>query len=103
PILGWTSLGGLLGPAAYPLISPVRAEPSCVHWKPMRRGHWAAIATAAVVAAAAAVTAGWGGGAGNALAIDPVAAAATKTQSGAAHVRFTLAFSTPQLQGGKTV
>ncbi len=69
----------------------------------MRRGHWAAIATAAVVAAAAAVTAGWGGGAGNALAIDPVAASATKTQSGAAHVRFTLAFSTPQLQGGKTV
>jgi hypothetical protein len=69
----------------------------------MRRGHWTAIAAAFVVAAAA-VTAGCGGGSSNALSLDPVAAAATKTQqAGAARIRFDLALSTPQLQGGKMV
>jgi hypothetical protein len=48
----------------------------------------------------AAVTAGCGGGGKRALAFDPVSAAATKTQhAGAAHVRFSLSFSVPQLPG----
>jgi hypothetical protein len=53
------------------------------------------------VAAVAAVTAGCGGGStSSALRLDPVAAAATKTQdAGAARIRFALAVSGPQ---GKT-
>jgi hypothetical protein len=48
------------------------------------------------------VTAGCGGGSSNALSLDPVAAAATKTQqAGAARVRFSIALSSPQLQDGK--
>lgn len=51
--------------------------------------------------AVASVVAGCGGG--HALALDPVAAAATKTQdAGAARIRYSLTFSSPQLQG-KTV
>jgi hypothetical protein len=66
----------------------------------MPRGRRAGIATAFAVAAVAAVTAGCGGGGKSALAFDPVSAAATKTQhAGAARVRFSLAFSLPQLQG----
>jgi hypothetical protein len=57
----------------------------------MLRGRRAAIAGAFAIAAVAAVTAGCGGG-GSALAFDPVAAAATKSQhAGAAHIRFALA------------
>ena len=66
----------------------------------MARGRRAGIATAFTIAAVAAVTAGCGGGGKSALAFDPVSAAATKTQhAGAARVRFSLAFSVPQLQG----
>jgi len=68
----------------------------------MRRGRPAAIAAAFAIAAAAAVTAGCGGGSSNAVSLDPVAAAATKTQqAGAARIRFSLAFNSPQLAGGK--
>jgi hypothetical protein len=55
----------------------------------MLRGRAAAVAAGFAVAATAAVTAGCGGSSSSALQVDPVAAAATKTQSaGAAHVRF---------------
>jgi hypothetical protein len=68
----------------------------------MRRGHRAGIAAALAVVAAAAVTAGCGGG--SALSLDPVAAAATKTQhAGAARIQLALAVSAPRLQSGKTV
>src|SRR5262249_47804214 len=68
----------------------------------MRRGRWAGIVAALAIAAVAAVTAGCGGG-GSALGLDPVAAAATKTQqAGAARVRFALSVSGPRTQG-KTV
>jgi hypothetical protein len=67
----------------------------------MSRGRWAAVASTLAIAAVAVVTAGCGGG--GALALDPVAAAATKTeQAGAAHVRFTVAFSGARTHG-KTV
>lgn len=71
----------------------------------MRRGRWTGIAAALVIAVAATVTAGCGGGSsGNALSLDPVAAAATKTQqAGAAKIRFDLALSGSQLQSGKTL
>lgn len=70
----------------------------------MRRGRWAGIAAGFAIVAAAAVTAGCGGGSGSALALDPVAAAATKTvQAGAARVHFALSVSNPQLQGGRTI
>lgn len=67
----------------------------------MPRGRRAGIATAFAIAAVAAVAAGCGGGGSkSALAFDPVSAAATKTQhAGAAHVRFSLSFSVPQLPG----
>jgi hypothetical protein len=68
----------------------------------MRRGRWTGIAAAVVVAAVAAVTAGCGGGTSNALSLDPIAAAATKTQhAGAARIRFSVAFSSSQLHAGK--
>jgi hypothetical protein len=68
----------------------------------MPRGRCTGIAVALAVAATAAVTAGCGGG--SALSLDPVAAAATKTQqAGAARVRFALDVSSPQLQSGKTL
>jgi hypothetical protein len=64
------------------------------------RGRKSGIATALAIAATAAVAAGCGGGGKSALAFDPVSAAATKTQhAGAARIRFSLAFSGPQLQG----
>ena len=68
----------------------------------MLRGRRAAIATVFAVAAVAAVTAGCGGGgsSSHALALDPVSAAATKTQNaGAARVRFAVALGGPQAQG----
>jgi LppX_LprAFG lipoprotein len=65
----------------------------------MLRGRRAGVAAAFAVAAAATITAGCGGG-GRALALDPVAAAATKSQhAGAAHIRFSLGLSAPQLRG----
>jgi hypothetical protein len=68
----------------------------------MLRGRSAAIAAALAIAAVAAVTAGCGGGStSGALSLDPVAAAATKTQdAGAARIRFAMVIS-PQL--GKTL
>jgi len=67
----------------------------------MLRGRSAAVAAAFAVAAVAAVTAGCGGGGtGSAISLDPVAAAATKSQhAGAARIRFSLALSSPQMQG----
>jgi hypothetical protein len=67
----------------------------------MLRGRSAAVAAAVVIAAAAAVTAGCGGGSsGTAVSLDPVAAAATKSQhAGAARIRLTLALGSPQLAG----
>jgi hypothetical protein len=67
----------------------------------MLRGRRTAIAAALAAAAAAAVAAGCGGGTNaGALPLDPVAAAATKTQhAGAARIRFAVAFSNPMLQG----
>ena len=54
------------------------------------------------IVAIAVVSSGCGGG--SALALDPVAAAATKTQqAGAAHIRFVLQLSGPRLNGGKVV
>ena len=68
----------------------------------MRRGPRASTAAAVAIVLAAAVTAGCGGGSSNALSLDPVAAAATKTQqAGAAQVRFSIALSSPQLRAGK--
>jgi hypothetical protein len=69
----------------------------------MLRGRRAAIATALAIATAA-VVAGCGGGSDNsaksALPLDPVAAAATKTQNaGAARIRFSVAIGGPELQG----
>lgn len=62
----------------------------------MLRGRSAASAAALVIAAAA-VNAGCGGGTSNALSFDPVAAAATKTEhAGAARIRLTVAFGSPQ-------
>jgi hypothetical protein len=60
----------------------------------MRTGRWAGIAAAVALGAVALVSAGCGGATGSALSLDPVAAAATKTQqAGAAHVRFTIHFA----------
>jgi hypothetical protein len=68
----------------------------------MLRGHRAALAAALAVALAAAVSAGCGGSTSSALSLDPVAAAATKTQdAGAARIRFAMVISAPQL--GKTL
>jgi hypothetical protein len=69
----------------------------------MLRGRRAAIATALAVAAAAAVTAGCGSSR-HALALDPVAASAAKTQqAGASRIRFSLALSSPQLGQGRSI
>jgi hypothetical protein len=66
----------------------------------MLRGRRAGVAAALAIAVTAAFTAGCGGGTGSALSLDPVAAAATKSQhAGAAHIRLALALSSPQLQG----
>ena len=60
----------------------------------MRRGRWTGIAAAVAVGAFALVSAGCGGATGSALSLDPVAAAATKTQqAGAARVRFAIHFA----------
>ncbi len=66
----------------------------------MRRGRRAGIAAALAIAVAAALTAGCGDGSTNALALDPVSAAVTKTQdAGAARIRFALAVKSPKLHG----
>jgi hypothetical protein len=67
----------------------------------MLRGRRAAVAAALATAAVAAVTTGCGGGStSSALSLDPVAAAATKTQdAGATRIRFALAIGSSQLQG----
>jgi hypothetical protein len=69
----------------------------------MLRGRSAATVAALAIGAVAAVTAGCGGGStSGALFLDPVAAAATKTQdAGAARIRFAMVISAPQL--GKTL
>jgi hypothetical protein len=65
----------------------------------MLRGRRAVIASAFALVATAAVVSGCGGGS-QALALDPVAAAATKTQdAGAARIRYSLSFTSPQLPG----
>ena len=65
----------------------------------MLRGRSAAIAAALAIVVAATVAAGCGGGStSSALSLDPVAAAATKTQdAGAARIRFAMVISAPQL------
>lgn len=64
-------------------------------------GRRAGIAAACAVVGVAAVVAGCGGG-GHALALDPVAAAAARTQdAGAARIRYSLSFTAPQL--GRTI
>jgi hypothetical protein len=69
----------------------------------MLRGRWAGIAATFAIVVTAAIVAGCGGGSSNALSLDPVAAAATKTlTTGAARVRFALEFSNPR-QSGKTL
>jgi hypothetical protein len=66
----------------------------------MLRRRTAAIAAALAIAAAAAFSAGCGGSAGSAVSLDPVAAAATKSQhAGAARIRFALALNGPLMQG----
>jgi hypothetical protein len=59
------------------------------------------MAAALAIVAAAAVTAGCGGGSSSsALSLDPVAAAATKSQhAGAARIRLAITISSPQMQG----
>jgi len=70
----------------------------------VRKGRWAIVAAVVAIAAVAAFFFGRGGGTGNALSLDPVASAATKTQqAGAARIRLALSLSSPQLRGGKTV
>ena len=84
-------------PPRPPLVVPNRRD----YTRGMGRGRLASIAAALSIAAVAAVSAGCGG---SALALDPVAAAATKTQhAGAARIRFALQLSSPKLQGGKVV
>jgi hypothetical protein len=60
----------------------------------VRAGRWTGIAAAVAIGAFALVSAGCGGATGGALSLDPVAAAATKTQqAGAARVRFAIHFA----------
>lgn len=67
----------------------------------MVRGRRAGILAALAVVAAAALAAGCGGGStSNAVSLDPVAAAATKSQhAGAARVKLALTLASPQLRG----
>jgi hypothetical protein len=66
----------------------------------MVRGRRAGFLAVCAVAAVTGALAGCGGGS-QAVALDPVAAAATKTQhAGAARIRYTLAIAAPQLPGG---
>lgn len=66
----------------------------------MARGRKAGIAAALAIVVVAAVTAGCGGGTDSAVSLDPVAAAATKTQNaGAARVDYAIAVKTPQSHG----
>jgi hypothetical protein len=70
----------------------------------VRKGRWAIVAALLAVVALAAVFFGRSGGTGSALALDPVASAATKTQhAGAARIRMAISVSSPELQGGKSV
>jgi hypothetical protein len=67
----------------------------------MLRGRRPAIATAFAILATAVVTAGCGGSS-HTLALDPISAAATKTQHvGAARIRFSLSLSGSQLSRGQ--
>ena len=60
----------------------------------MRKGRWAGIAAAVAIGVCALVSAGCGGATGSALSLDPVEAAATKTQqAGGARVRFAIHFA----------
>ncbi|MFZ0342367.1 MAG: hypothetical protein WAL31_08535, partial [Gaiellaceae bacterium] len=69
----------------------------------MFRGRRTVVAAALAIVAAAAVAAGCGGGTTGAVQLDPVAAAATRTQNaGAARIRFALGVRAPQL-GGKAL
>jgi hypothetical protein len=64
-------------------------------------GRKTAVAAAFATVAVAVVGAGCGGGTSNAVQLDPVSAAATKTQNaGAARIRFAIGLSGPRL-GGK--
>jgi hypothetical protein len=68
------------------------------------KGRRAAIAAALAVAAVAVVTAGCGGGSSSSpgLKLDPVSAAATKTENaGAAKIRFAISLDSPALPGKK--
>jgi hypothetical protein len=66
----------------------------------MVRGRSAGIAAALAIVAVAAVTSGCGGGTTGAVALDPVAAAATKSQNaGAAQVHIALAIKNSQIPG----
>lgn len=66
----------------------------------MLRGRRAGFLPICALAAVAGVLAGCGGGS-QAAALDPVAAAATKSQdAGAARIRYTLAITAPRLPGG---
>ena len=66
----------------------------------MLRGRRAGLLAVCALAAVAGILAGCGGGS-HAVALDPVAAAATKTQdAGAARIRYTLKLTAPQLPGG---
>ena len=78
-------------------ISPLPAAESDYN-APMLRGRSAGIAAALAIATLAAVAAGCGGGSGGpALSLDPVAAAATKTeQAGAARIRFSMSAHGPR-------
>ena len=65
----------------------------------MLRGRRTGFLAVCALAAVAGVSAGCGGGS-QAVALDPVAAAATKTQAaGAARIRYTLAIAAPRLPG----
>jgi hypothetical protein len=69
----------------------------------MFRARRTVVTAAFAIAAVAAVAAGCGGGTTGAVQLDPVAAAATRTQNaGAARIRFALGVSAPQL-GGKAL
>lgn len=73
-----------------PLEDPPSGSDTGTTLRLMRRGHWAGITAAAALGAVSLLAAGCGD-AGSALSLDPVAAAATKTQqAGAARVRFVL-------------
>jgi hypothetical protein len=67
----------------------------------MRRGRIGTLVALLAIVALAVVASGCGG---SAVALDPVAAAATKTQSaGAAHMTLSISFSSPKVASGRTL